>query len=634
MPNIIDTFNNSNLIPHGYCLQWDSSLLWIHVISDIIIVLSYYSIPLVLLYFLYQRRTIAYPGIIAMFGAFILACGTTHLLGAISVWIPIYWLEGYVKMITALLSISTAAAMFKIIPQALQLPTTQELQQQIDEKNRAQAELNLAYHELEQVYLNINEAIILADNNNIILKINPAFTKITGYNFEEVNGKTPKILHSGKQDNFFYEEMWQNLNGSGYWKGEIWNRRKNGELYLGWLSINTIFNSDGTPYRRVALFSDITERKKAEETLKQLLDKQLLTNQELTEKTEDLRQAYRQLKRKHQELQTTQDQLIQSEKMAALGQLISGIAHEINTPLGAISSSATTLQILLAQILSEIPPLFLIFSKQEYDEFLLILTRVLNHDSNFLSSKELRHKRLELINQLSDKVDDADSIADMLVDMGIYDNITYIIHLLKKPIGQKTVELIYKLFELKKLTQTISTATERASKVIFALKYYAHQNISGEKVLVNVSEGIETILMLYQTQLKNGVKIIKHFADNLPAIVCYSDELNQVWMNLIHNALQAMDYRGTLMIRIQKSTDVIKITIQDTGKGILPENVPKIFDAFFTTKSAGEGSGLGLHIVKKIIDKHAGAIEVESEPGCTLFNVLLPIHNSLNSKNS
>ncbi|MEY4768120.1 MAG: hypothetical protein RL637_759, partial [Pseudomonadota bacterium] len=157
MPNIIDTFNNSNLIPHGYCLQWDSSLLWIHVISDIIIVLSYYSIPLVLLYFLYQRRTIAYPGIIAMFGAFILACGTTHLLGAISVWIPIYWLEGYVKMITALLSISTAAAMFKIIPQALQLPTTQELQQQIDEKNRAQAELNLAYHELEQVYLNINE---------------------------------------------------------------------------------------------------------------------------------------------------------------------------------------------------------------------------------------------------------------------------------------------------------------------------------------------------------------------------------------------------------------------------------------------------------------------------------------------
>ena len=226
---------------------------------------------------------------------------------------------------------------------------------------------------------------------------------------------------------------------------------------------------------------------------------------------------------------------------------------------------------------------------------------------------------------------DADSIADTLVDMGIYEDVDNIMDLLKKHNGREVLELAYKLSELKKGAQTINTATERASKVVFALKSYAHHDNSGERVSFDLTQGIDTILTLYQSQIKHGIELIKNYAGDLPAIFCYPDELNQVWTNLIHNALQAMDYKGTLTICVERCDNDVKVSIQDNGKGIAPENMAKIFDPFFTTKAAGEGSGLGLHIIKKIIDKHSGSINVESQPGSTVFSVLLPIEAAVGS---
>ncbi len=327
------------------------------------------------------------------------------------------------------------------------------------------------------------------------------------------------------------------------------------------------------------------------------------------------------------ELKTTQSHLIESEKMAALGQLVTGVAHEINTPLGAISSSATNIQKFLEQSLAVMPSLFRSFSEQECEEFLIILARSLNNDNLNLSTKERRQKRRILINELGDEINDADTIADTLVDMGIYDNITNIMDLLKKHNGYEILELVYKLSELKKGTQTITTATARTSKVVFALKSYAQQNdTGGEKIKFNLIDNIEIVLTLYANQMKHGLNLMKHYADNIPMIHGYPDELNQVWTNIIHNALQAMNHQGVLIITVKQDNTFIKITIQDSGIGIKPENINKIFDAFYTTKGMGEGSGLGLYIVKKIIEKHTGRIEVESEIGRTVFNIFLPIY--------
>jgi signal transduction histidine kinase len=370
---------------------------------------------------------------------------------------------------------------------------------------------------------------------------------------------------------------------------------------------------------------DITERKQAEcDRLRLAQEREaknvaLRMNQEIEGKNQELATAL-------QQLQATQKQLVDSEKMAALGQLVAGIAHEINTPLGAIRSSAGNISKFLSQTLEQLPTLFQSLSPNEGQDFLALLQRSLQQEST-VSTKEARQFKRGLKSQLlAAEIDNADSIADRLATMRIYDEIDPFLPLLKRPDSWEILAIAYKLSELKRGTMTINTATERASKVVFALKTYARYDQSGEMIVANLTEGIETVLTLYQNQVKKGVEVIRHYAE-LPPVLCYPDELNQVWTNLIHNALQAMDYQGTLTIDVTTTIDQqAKISITDSGSGIPEEIQLKIFEPFFTTKQPGEGSGLGLDIVKKIIEKHHAQIEVKSIPGQTTFTIYLPIN--------
>ena len=143
----------------------------------------------------------------------------------------------------------------------------------IQETNLSQKQLELA----EIVFTECNEAIMISDQNNRIIRVNPAFTEITGYTLEEVKGKNPHILSSGKHDKVFYQKLWQSLKENGRWSGEIWNRRKNGETYPEWLSINLIYDDSGNIVNHQAIFSDITSRKKEEARLLQLANYDALT---------------------------------------------------------------------------------------------------------------------------------------------------------------------------------------------------------------------------------------------------------------------------------------------------------------------------------------------------------------------
>ncbi|MFN8256289.1 MAG: ATP-binding protein [Bacteroidales bacterium] len=326
------------------------------------------------------------------------------------------------------------------------------------------------------------------------------------------------------------------------------------------------------------------------------------------------------------ELKSTQAQLIQSEKMASLGQLIAGIAHEINTPLGAINASINTITDSSQQSIKLLPDLVKILSEGELKLFMELVNRsVINNNS--LSSKEEREIRRKISTRLEEKeIAEADGFADILVDMGIYDDIENYLPLFKP----QSMQAAYHLSMQIKNSQNIKMAVDRASKVVFALKNYARYGNEESMVEANIVDGLETVLTLYQNQMKHGITLHKEF-EEVPQILCYPDELNQVWTNLIHNAIQAMEGKGELTISVSRNPkgfenlSGLMVQITDTGKGIPPEIKDRIFDAFFTTKPAGEGSGLGLYIVKQIIDKHKGKIWVESETGKgTSFYVELP----------
>jgi PAS domain S-box-containing protein len=354
----------------------------------------------------------------------------------------------------------------------------------------------------------------------------------------------------------------------------------------------------------VTTLADITERKEAEDALRKARD--------------DVTETFR-------NLQHTQAQLIESEKMAALGHLIAGVAHEINTPLGAIGAAVGNIDTTLGQTLGRLASFFHGLSEHHQDRFLALLHRSIR-PAPALSAKEERVRRRALVQILTSQgIVDAEKLASILVMMGIYEDIDPFVPLLREAAGLEILEMAYKLSGLQRSARIISTAAERAGKVVFALKNYAHFDRSGERMRASIADSIETVLTLYHNQLKRGIEVRRNFAPT-PLIACYPDELNQVWTNLVHNAAQAMGHQGVLNIDVECRDQQIVVRLSDSGPGIPAEIREKIFEPFFTTKPAGEGSGLGLHIVKKIVTKHGGAIRVTSQPGeGAVFEVTLPL---------
>ena len=388
----------------------------------------------------------------------------------------------------------------------------------------------------------------------------------------------------------------------------------------------------------------ITKIRNQNKTLENLVKERTFdlseANQEINLQNEELKAANEQITMQKDELELTvnnlkktQAELILSEKMASLGQLIAGIAHEINTPIGAISGSASNITENINQSIRILPELVKTLSNQNLNLVINLIEQSTNATIT-ATLREQRTYRFQLASELeNNSVENPEYIADILIDMGIYNRIEKYIPILTNPdksILQLTLNAAYHLSMLAKNTQNIKMAVDRVSKVVFALKSYARFSDEDMMIEANLIDGIETVLTLYTNQLKQGINLTKQFTD-IPKIRCNPDQLNQVWTNLIHNAIQAMQGKGNLTIAVSINPNAfissagITIAISDTGCGIAPENIDKVFDAFFTTKPAGEGSGLGLHIVKQIIDKHGGQIYVTSKPGTgTTVTVKLP----------
>ena len=328
-------------------------------------------------------------------------------------------------------------------------------------------------------------------------------------------------------------------------------------------------------------------------------------------------------------LQTTQAELIQSEKMAALGQITASVAHEVNTPLGVIRCATGNIITALNVLLPQLPVLMQRLNPTQQATFIALVNTSLQQQQS-LSTKEERQLRRRLQTELDALgLVESQEIAIQLTLLRIESSLEGNQHLLEAPDCDEILQVAYKLVQQNQNAISIQQEVDRAAKIVFALKTYSHRSREAEeKSLIQISECLEIALTLYQNRLKQGIEVIRKY-EPVPDLLCNPDALTQVWVNLIDNAIYAIGKEGTLEIAIAQQAGQIVVEITNSGAAIPDEIRLRLFEPFFTTKPRGEGSGLGLDIVRQIIQKHGGDIQVSSQSGQTTFTVMLPLSRSM-----
>ncbi|MBW2062665.1 MAG: PAS domain S-box protein [Deltaproteobacteria bacterium] len=400
------------------------------------------------------------------------------------------------------------------------------------------------------------------ERKGVFKYVNQGVADLSGYTREELLQMTLKdIIHPDS-----YEKVWKlyterpaedNLRST----YQFWGVNKKGKKIPVEISTGrTLYDGKNA---LVCYASDITEKIEAEQQLKNY-------SQNLEKMVEE-RTA--ELKKTLADLQNTQSQLLQSEKMASIGQLAAGVAHEINNPVGFVKSNLGTMN--------------------EYREDLGKLLDQYEYLEEALS-KGIANCGQETIRGLLEKVRKIKEEIDLNFIQDDHQNVI-----------EESLE-----------------GTKRVEKIVSDLKDFAHID-KGELEQADINQGIESTLNIVWNELKYKAEVIKDLGD-IPLVMCYPQRLNQVFMNILVNAAQAIEKKGTIKISTRAANGQVEIRISDTGKGISPQVLSKIFDPFFTTKEVNKGTGLGLNVAYNIIQQHKGTIEVESEVGKgTTFTISL-----------
>ena len=371
-----------------------------------------------------------------------------------------------------------------------------------------------------EVFMHSVDVITIIDKEGHIIERNPAHRQRTGWTDEDIVGKSMfDFLEPGETSN-----LKEAIAKTGSYRGEARGVSKDGTSIPIDVSIFPIHDATGELALYVGMGRDITEIKRA--------------MSELADANKDLREM--------------QAQLVQSEKMASLGSLVAGIAHEINTPVGAMTSM--------------------------HDTLVRGIEKLKEHLET--SNPELFANDKKLV-KIFGVINDANHV--------------------------------------------INSGATRVAEIVRRLRSFARLD-EAELKSVDIHEGLDDTLTLVHHQIKHHIEIVRDYGE-LPEISVYPSRLNQVFLNLLNNARQAISDEGTITIRTAVEDDRVTVAIQDDGAGIAPENLAKVFDPGFTTKGVGVGTGLGLSICYQIIQDHHGTISAESTLGeGTRFTIRLPMN--------
>jgi two-component system NtrC family sensor kinase len=407
------------------------------------------------------------------------------------------------------------------------------------------------------------DAAIVVDRELGVLHVNRAFSKLAGIRPRELRQKQLK----GACHSVFGLASCKEPEGCLGLRAQKQNRplrldemsTGDGRLVLIVTAV-PLTGEDGKVYGVLETYRDVTAESRLQAHYKQLLDNERRQKEILQE---EVKKRTRELSDSLEELRATRVQLIQSEKMSSLGQLVAGIAHELNNPTNFIYGNMD-------------------FLEEHVKELLALVDEVLALDL----PPEARVQLAELVEK-------------------------------------HDVEFVRT--DLVKLVRAVRSGAERVATIIRDLRVFSHLGEADFKEC-DLNQGIETTLNLIASKAKGRVAIVRELGP-LPLVTCNGAHVNQVVMNLVANAIDAIPQKGTVTVRTRAAAgDTIVVEVQDDGTGIEPKVIEKIFDPFFTTKEVGKGTGLGLSISFGIVKAHKGTLEVESEPGAgALFRLSIPV---------
>ncbi|MCG8389783.1 MAG: ATP-binding protein, partial [Cytophagales bacterium] len=339
------------------------------------------------------------------------------------------------------------------------------------------------------------------------------------------------------------------------------------------------------------------------------------------------KRANKQITETLEKLRTTQDQLVAQEKMAALGQLVSGIAHEINTPLGAIQGLISPVSDHFSFVVSQ---LHQGLKDVPEDKLSLMLgwAQKYTAKNTTISTLARRDHKKHLVKILSEQgLSRPRDLADKLLAIGMTPEDENLVNLLSLPGPVKVIHLLHSIVMHERGTSQMELVVSKISKMVSALQTYSQPNRSGDRnTPIDLRENIDQALVLLGNEFKHGIRLVKQYPEKLSLIKGNPDSLGQVWTNVLMNAIQAVEGKGTITIIIEELPERILVKVMDDGYGIPGEACDKIFEAFYTTKQRGYGTGLGLNISKRIVEQHGGEIDFENKARKTVFAISLLKH--------